>query len=234
MVIERVRRIGSKRADVTDFMRKAVDLPVLYSFRRCPYAMRARLAIAVSHASVALREVVLKDKPQALLDISPKATVPVLVTRDGRIIDESLDIMRWALQQSDPESWLTAFDHSLISHNDGEFKYWLDRYKYADRYPDEPELFYRQQGENTLLMLEQRLVGSAYLSGDNRGITDIAIFPFIRQFAAVDLVWFETAPYPKLRAWLKILVGSIFFQKTMVKYKQWKPDGVLVVFPEER
>jgi len=108
---------------------------ILYSFRRCPYAMRARMAIAASGLQVELREVVLRDKPQALLDISPKATVPVLQTSEGTIIDESLDIMHWALQQSDPENWLANIDHDLISNNDGDFKHWLDRYKYADRHP---------------------------------------------------------------------------------------------------
>ena len=205
--------------------------PILYSFRRCPYAMRARLAIASSNLSVDLREVVLKDKPQALLDISPKATVPVLVSSDGKIIDESVDIMHWALQQSDPEHWLATIDHELISNNDGNFKHWLDRYKYADRHPEQSEHYYRQQGEYTLLLLEQRLMMSAYLSGENISFTDVAIFPFIRQFAAVDLTWFDSAPYPKLRAWLHALISSELFRSIMVKNQAWKPDDIVLLFP---
>lgn len=204
---------------------------ILYSFRRCPYAMRARMAIAVSGIQVELREVVLRDKPQALLDISPKATVPVLQTNEGTIIDESLDIMHWALQQSDPENWLADIDHDLISNNDGDFKHWLDHYKYADRYPEYSEEYYRQQGEKTLLALENRLEKTAYLAGDSITFTDIAIFPFIRQFSAVDLIWFETAPYPKLRAWLQALINSVLFQKTMVKYQPWEADGIVTIFP---
>jgi len=206
---------------------------ILYSFRRCPYAMRARMAIAASGLQVELREVVLRDKPQALLDISPKATVPVLQTSEGTIIDESLDIMHWALQQSDPENWLANIDHDLISNNDGDFKHWLDRYKYADRHPEQSEEFYRQQGEQTLLILEQRLMNTAYLSGANISVTDIAIFPFIRQFVAVDLKWFEIAPYPKLKTWLHKLINSVLFQKIMVKYQAWQDDGIVIIFPED-
>ena len=206
---------------------------ILYSFRRCPYAMRSRMAIAVSGIQVELREVVLRDKPQALLDISPKATVPVLLSSDNTVIDESLDIMHWALNQSDPEHWLSDINNELIANSDGDFKYWLDRYKYADRYPEHNEEYYRQQGEKTLLTLEDLLEKKAYLSSDNITFTDIAIFPFIRQFAFADLNWFEQAPYPKLRAWLNALINSDLFQQTMVKYQPWKADGVVTVFPED-
>ena len=204
--------------------------PILYSFRRCPYAMRARLAIASSNITVELREVVLKDKPQALLDVSPKATVPVLITLDQAVIDESLDIMHWALKQADPDNWLSDIDHDLISNNDSDFKQWLDRYKYADRHPEQSEAFYRQQGEKTLLVLEQRLMDTPYLSGDNISFTDIAIFPFIRQFSAVDLKWFATAPYPKLLVWLNTLINSQLFQHSMIKTQPWTPDGVITLF----
>ena len=151
---------------------------ILYSFRRCPYAMRARMAIAQSGLHVELREVVLRNKPQSLLDISAKATVPVLLTTDKTLIDESLDIMLWALQQSDPQHWLHNINDVLIENNDGPFKHWLDRYKYADRYPEHPQQYYRQQGEQTLFMLEQALTDSAFLSGNTVKLTDIAIFPF--------------------------------------------------------
>lgn len=205
---------------------------VLYSFRRCPYAMRARMAIASSGIQVILREISLRDKPQSLLDISPKATVPVLLTPEKIVIDESLDIMLWALQQSDPNTWLNNINYALIKNNDGPFKQWLDRYKYADRYPEYSQQFYREQGEQTLLMLEQALADSAFLSGDTVTLTDIAIFPFIRQFISVEQGWFEHAPYPNTSRWLDFLLASELFQKTMHKYSPWKmTDAEQVVFP---
>lgn len=206
-------------------------MDILYSFRRCPYAMRARMAIAVSGIQVELREVVLRDKPQSLHDISAKATVPVLLTQEQVVIDESLDIMCWALQQSDPENWLDDIDQAFITNNDDSFKYWLDRYKYADRYPEQSEAFYRKKGEEFLLLLEQQLNKTAYLSGEKIGFTDIAIFPFIRQFASVNKDWFEHAPYPKLQAWLNQLIDSVLFQTTMIKYQPWKEGGRAIVFP---
>lgn len=199
-------------------------MDILYSFRRCPYAMRARVAIVASGIQVELREVVLKNKPQELLDISAKATVPVLLTTDNTVIDESLDIMRWALEQSDPDNWLRNINDEFIANNDGEFKHWLDRYKYADRYPEQSEQYYRQQGETTLLTLEQQLEKTSYLSADNISFTDIAIFPFIRQFAHADLEWFQQSAYPKLRQWLKTFIESTLFQNAMYKYSAWQPE----------
>jgi glutathione S-transferase len=205
---------------------------ILYSFRRCPYAMRARMAIASSGMQVILREVSLRDKPQALLDISSKATVPVLLTPEKRVIDESLDIMLWALRQSDPSAWLNNINYALIENNDGPFKQWLDRYKYADRYPEHTQQFYREQGEQTLLILEHALADSAFLSGNIVTLTDIAIFPFIRQFVSVEQGWFEHAPYPNTRQWLDYLLTSELFQKTMHKYSPWKmADEEQTVFP---
>ncbi len=205
---------------------------ILYSFRRCPYAMRARMAIASSGMQVLLREVSLRDKPQSLLDISPKATVPVLLSPEQMVIDESLDIMLWALRQSDPSAWLSNINYQLIENNDGPFKQWLDRYKYADRYPEQSQQFYREQGEQTLLMLEQTLSDSAFLSGNTVTLTDIAIFPFIRQFVSVEQGWFENAPYPNTRQWLDYLLSSELFQKTMYKYSPWnKADQEQAVFP---
>lgn len=196
--------------------------------------MRARMAIAISGIQVELREVVLRDKPQSLLDISPKATVPVLLTADNTVIDESLDIMRWALNQSDPDNWLNTINHELIANNDGQFKHWLDRYKYADRYPEHSEQFYRQQGEKTLLILEQILAKTSYLSGDNITFTDIALFPFIRQFSFVDNTWFEQATYPKLQQWLSIFLNSTLFQTTMYKYQPWQKDqSMITLFPQQ-
>jgi glutathione S-transferase len=173
--------------------------PILYSFRRCPYAMRARLALAASGIKTELREVVLKDKPAELLAVSPKATVPVLQTETGRVIDESIDIMRWALDKRDPLNWYQTLDRrqqiqcdELIANNDGDFKYYLDRYKYADRYPEHPESYYREQGEKTLQNLESLLKENGCLLTEKWTLADIALLPFVRQFALVDKDWFNT------------------------------------------
>lgn len=205
---------------------------ILYSFRRCPYAMRARLAIVGSGLQVILREVRLSDKPQSLLDISPKATVPVLLTSDNKVIDQSLDIMLWALQQADPNSWLQNINYSLIENNDGSFKHWLDRYKYADRHPEQSQQYYRQQGEQTILILEQLLTNTAFLAGNTMTLTDIAILPFIRQFVGVELDWFADAPYPKVRHWLDHFLASELFKSIQHKYPVWKiTNGQEALFP---
>jgi glutathione S-transferase len=208
-------------------------LPIFYSFRRCPYAMRARLAIASSGVMVELREIELKHKPDAMLIASPKGTVPVLVLEDGLVIDESFDIMRWALQQNDPNNWLSSLNadeiKQLIAFNDGEFKQALDRYKYADRYPEFPES-HRQQGEIFLAALEQRLEQTEYLADAHFTIADAAILPFIRQFAAVDSDWFNQADYPKTRLWLQQFVCSSLFTAIMVKYPAWQPNHQKLIF----
>lgn len=209
---------------------------ILYSFRRCPYAMRARLAIAVSGVQVELREVELRDKPTDMLDISPKGTVPVLLTTENNVIDESLDIMLWALQQFDPDNWLQSdndkisLSKQLIQHNDGEFKYYLDRYKYADRYPEYSQQYYRQQAEKTLLQLEQLLATNGYLTSAIISLVDIAIFPFIRQFAFVDQAWFFRSAYPLLNRWLQQFIESVLFESTMTKYPKWQENN-LYYFP---
>jgi glutathione S-transferase len=196
--------------------------------------MRARLAIAHSGVMVELREIELKNKPEAMLIASPKATVPVLVLEDGRVIDESFDIMRWALQQNDPNNWLDGLNcddiKQLIACNDGEFKQALDRYKYADRYPEFPESHYRQQGEVFLSILEQRLNQTDYLTGANFGLTDAAILPFIRQFAAVDSDWFNQAAYPKTRSRLQQFVSSSLFTTIMSKYPAWEANQARIIF----
>lgn len=211
--------------------------PILYSFRRCPYAIRARLAIAGSGQSVTLREVVLKDKPAAMLQASPKATVPVLVLPD-RVIDESRDIMRWALRQSDPDNWLCADDpdllwqsEGLIQENDAVFKQHLDRYKYFERYPGHSQDYYRQQCEVTLGRLEQQLQQSAFLTGEHCRFADIAIFPFIRQFAHVDREWFYGAPYPGLQRWLDYHLTSPLFLSVMKKHRRWEEGDTVILFP---
>ncbi len=198
-------------------------LPILYSFRRCPYAIRARLAIAYAGIPVEIREVQLRHKPGQMLAISAKGTVPVLQLPDGNVIDESLDIMHWALAQHDPEHWLDAGEDSekLIQWNDGDFKYYLDRYKYADRYPEFPVSYYRIQGEKFLAELESKLSQNPFLGGSHFSIADAAIFPFIRQCAAVDNQWFVCSGYQHLNNWLDKLLVSDLFLSVMVKYPVW-------------
>ena len=200
------------------------DLPILYSFRRCPYAMRARMALAASGAEVMLREVLLKDKPAELLAASPKATVPVLVLSDGQIIEESLDVMQWALEYSDPLNWLEgeALDSDWISACDGDFKHWLDRYKYADRYPGHTAEDYRQNAEAFIQRLEDQLSGSKWVGGDAANAIDVALFPFIRQFAGVDPSWWQQAPYPHVKQWLENWLNNALFSAIMAKYPRWE------------
>lgn len=209
-------------------------LPILYSFRRCPYAMRARMAVTYAGVSVELREVELRNKPGALLTASPKGTVPVLVLPSGQVIDESLDIMQWALGINDPDDWLSAWQsescRQLIQHNDGEFKYYLDRYKYADRYPEHTKEYYRQQAECFLDDLEQRLQTNDYLCGLRFSIADAAVAPFIRQFAAVDQAWFLQSHYPALRHWLQTFLNSTRFADIMHHYQPWKADSRPLLF----
>lgn len=209
------------------------SLPVLYSFRRCPYAMRARLAIIYAGIRVEIREVELKNKPGQLLAISPKGTVPVLQLQDGLVIAESLDIMRWALAQHDPERWLDSEDEAerLLSWNDGRFKYFLDRYKYADRYPELPAQEYRSQAERFLAELESRLAHAKYLCGNDFSLADAAIFPFVRQFAAVDSAWFQACAYPAVREWLGALLKSELFAAAMAKYPVWTADSRPIIMP---
>jgi glutathione S-transferase len=199
-------------------------LPILYSYRRCPYAMRARMALSYAGIPVEIREISLKQKPAHMLQVSPKGTVPVLVLPDGQVIEQSLEIMHWALQQHDADGWLRADpQHAalLIAENDGAFKQHLDRYKYAIRFPEYSAEHYRAQGELFLAKLEQRLQQSTFLAGDAISPADIAIFPFIRQFAAVDHDWFESTGYIKLQSWLQHLVESALFKRVMVKYPDY-------------
>lgn len=188
--------------------------PTLYSFRRCPYAMRGRLALAVSGTRVDLREVKLAAKPAEMLAISPKGTVPVLVLPDGQVIDESLQIMRWALANNDPEAWLKRDDAGLIAANDGLFKDHLDRYKYPQQYAVDP-LPYRELGLAFLREIDALVSAGDRLGGSARGLTDAAIIPFVRQFAAVDPRWFAAQALPHLRAWLDDYLGSDLFRSIM-------------------
>ncbi len=207
----------------------AQPLPVLYSFRRCPYAIRARMALAQAGLAVELREVLLKDKPAAMLELSPKATVPVLQPANEQVIDESKHIMQWALNQHDPQGWLDAdpeITRQLVHENDNGFKAALDRYKYHTRHPEQSREHYRARGEQFLQALENRLGENdgAGLTRASTALADIAIFPFIRQFAGADAGWFGSAPYPRLRQWLDGLVNGELFLRVMHKYKPWQPE----------
>lgn len=195
-------------------------LALLYSYRRCPYAMRARMALSYAGIAYQVQDISLKDKPAGLLAVSPKGTVPVLVLPDGRVIDQSLDIMHWALQQHDPAQWLgidRENGQALISENDGAFKQALDKYKYASRFPEQSAASYRSQAEVFLCKLELALQDQPFLSGTHLSLTDVAIFPFIRQFAAVDANWFAQTAYPKLQAWLQARLESSLFLGVMAK-----------------
>lgn len=211
-------------------------LPILYSFRRCPYAMRARMALKYSGCAVYLREVALRDKPAALLQCSAKGTVPVLALSNQLIIDESREIMQWALSQNDPEHWLPKEAASreqaiqLIDFNDGAFKHNLDRYKYPDRYPEQQAEHYRTQGEAFLAVLENQLSKHQFLMDNHITIADIGIFPFIRQFAHVDFNWFEQTPYPHLQVWVQYFIQSALFNSVMEKYLTWQEHAEPIVF----
>nr|WP_262409479.1 glutathione S-transferase [Pseudomonas lurida] len=192
---------------------------MLYSFRRCPYAMRARLALRYSGVCVRIIEVSLKAKPAEMLALSPKGTVPVLSV-NGEVIDESLAIMQWALAQHDPDNWRLQGDPSvlaLIDENDQGFKYHLDRYKYAERYPEYPMEHYRAEGEVFLQKLEGLLADRAYLLAHHPSLADMALAPFVRQFAHVDRDWFARAPYPRLQRWLEAFLQSPLFIGVMAK-----------------
>lgn len=204
--------------------------PILYSFRRCPYAIRARLALLASGTSCEIREVKLAAKPAEMLALSSKATVPVLHLPDGRVIDESLDIMRWALARNDPDGWLERSDEALIADNDGPFKHHLDRYKYPNRHGTDP-VEHRAAGLDLLRLLEARLQVAPYLCGDPLGLADAALMPFVRQYAQTDRAWFDALPLPGLQAWLARLTGSPLFDAAMVRLAPWKAGDARILFP---
>lgn len=207
-----------------DLMSQATP-PILYSFRRCPYAMRARLALLQVGIVVELREVLLKEKPQEMLEIAPKETVPVLQFPDGLVIDESLNIMRWAVGRFSRDGLNTPSnqDLDLIKSNDESFKHWLDRYKYHVGYPEHPMEYYRARALDYLHHLEAVLAASSEGSLSNSGpFADIAIFPFVRQFAHVDKDWFDTQTFEYLHPWLEKWLNSELFVGVMEKYPLWQ------------
>lgn len=198
-------------------------MTTLYSFRRCPYAMRARMALRYCGITVNIVEVSLKAKPAEMLALSSKGTVPVLSV-DGQVIDESLAIMHWALAQSDPQDWLLKDDPvgqhhiaELIEENDQVFKVHLNRYKYAERHPEQPMVFYRAEGEVFLRRLDELLEGRDYLLAEHPSLADVALMPFVRQFAHVDREWFGQSPYHRLQAWLQRFLESELFTGVMRK-----------------
>ncbi|HEB29178.1 hypothetical protein LCGC14_3050900 [marine sediment metagenome] len=211
-------------------------LPILYSFRRCPYAIRARMALKYAGVQVELREILLREKPPQMLAVSTKGTVPVLVLPDGSVFDESYDVMRWALGINDPDYWwdpiLASAVDALIEQNDFSFKVHLDHYKYADRHPQHTMEHYRTQAEGFLKILEVRLKTSRFLLGEKMSIADVGVFPFIRQFAFVDKNWFDQAPYPNLQNWLAFFLNSELFLSVMTKYPAWQEGLVIQGFPE--
>jgi glutathione S-transferase len=203
------------------------SLPLLYSFRRCPYAIRARLALHEAGMQVELREITLRDKPAELVAVSPKATVPVLVLPSGEVLEQSLDIMLWALRSQDPHGWLSAapLEEQLaqIAINDGGFKALLDRYKYPERNPEQSAASYRDQAVALMLAaMEQRLARSSHLFSEQCSLADMAVLPFVRQFAAVDADWFASNDLPHLRAWLQRLLGTAQFEAVMFKLAPWR------------
>lgn len=209
---------------------------MLYSFRRCPYAIRARLAIAYADSldkplTLELREIVLKNKPADMLAVSPKGTVPVLLFADGSVIEESREVMDWALAYDDPDGWKNDRAVTWLDQCDGEFKHWLDRYKYADRFPEQSEAYYRQQGEQFLAQLEVALTRHQFILGEP-STADIGVFPFVRQFAFVDKAWFDDCTdYPHLQAWLQYWLDSPLFESVMKKYAPWQVGDEALEFP---
>jgi glutathione S-transferase len=211
--------------------------PILYSFRRCPFAIRARLALDASMQHCEVREVVLRNKPLELLQVSAKGTVPVLVQPQGTVIEESLEIMLWTLRRNDPERWLTPHSGSLpemldlIDHFDTRFKAQLDRYKYPSRFSDTDPSDNRAQASENLGKLEQRLSANQFLFGGHAALADMAIMPFVRQFAGVSPDWFAAQPWVQLQAWLANLQQSARFLRIMRLLSPWTPGTLGVRFP---
>ena len=205
-----------------------MSYPILYSLQHCPYAMRARMGILLARQSVMLRAIVLKNKPAEMLSASPKGTVPVLVVDDSTVIDQSLDIMLWALNENDPENLLHSdFPNflpemlCLINRFDEEFKTLLEKYKCAKRYHESNKIDCRQQCEVFINELEQRLTKNGFIMGDELSLVDFAILPFLRQFAKVDKKWFLQSPYPEVQRWLRAHLESKLYSKAMTQFPLW-------------
>jgi len=223
---------------------KTNNLPILYSLRNCPYAMRARIAIFKSQQPIELRDVVLSNKPEEMIAASSKGTVPILVfeheDEQSKVIDESLDIMLWALNESDPDDLLNvkhgdtdssalADMLSLINVFDNDFKSTLEQYRCAKRYHEDNLLECRQTCEEHLKVIEELLNKQAYIFSEKESLVDIALLPFIRQFARVERQWYLKSPYPKLRQWLNNYLQSPMFSKVMTKYPLWLDNNEIII-----
>ncbi|MCW8900271.1 MAG: glutathione S-transferase [Gammaproteobacteria bacterium] len=217
-----------------------MSYPILYSLRQCPYAMRARISLLLAKQTVLLRDIVMKNIPSEMLAVSPKGTVPVLLFDDSSVIEESIDIMTWALKQNDPSNLLRSHQPNdyqemfeLIKRNDNEFIEALNKYKAAARYHDAAESTYRRQCEPFITYLEECLTRHDYLIGATPSLADYAILPFIRQFSRVDRKWYLQAPYPKLQHWLEQHYQNPIFSKAMTKYPQWLDNKESILFGSE-
>lgn len=202
--------------------------PILYSFRRCPYCIRAHMALKYSGQNVILRSVLLSKLPIEVLAVSPQATVPVFVIDETTSMDESWDIMKWALQQNDPDNWLGESNkyqlaaEKLIWVNDNSFKQDLDQYKYAERFPEHTPEYYRARCENFLEQLNTMLEENKFLLAECITIADVAVFPFIRQLSMVDKQWFDESPYRALQTWLRLLLETVWFRQAFIKHDLWQ------------
>jgi len=211
--------------------------PILYSFRRCPYAMRARLALEAGAIEVELREIILRDKAPELLVASEKATVPVMVLEGGLVLEESLDVMRWALDTSDagenlmPDQGNMRDALALIERMDADFKPHLDTYKYLYRSDQAAAFAAREKALAFLQELDEMLAGQSYLFGQKRSVADIGIAPFVRQFAHVDRDWFYAQDWENLKPWLLVFLESDAFKRIMKKYPKWVAGNDVTVFP---
>lgn len=212
-------------------------LPILYSLRNCPYAMRARIAIFKSKQTVILRDLVLSDKPKELIAASPKATVPVLVLPNSIVLEESVDVMLWALNETDPDDLLQSKSDcslsemlTLINTFDHDFKTCLEQYKCAKRYRESNIVECREVCEQYLKILEHRLISNKFLMSNTESLVDIALVPFIRQFARVERQWYLQSPYPNVRQWLNSYLQSAMFTKVMAKYPLWLDNHEEVLF----
>ena len=207
-----------------------MQTPILYSFRRCPYCMRAHMALKYAGIKVELREVKLSCLPNELTSISSADTVPVLLLPDSTVFTESWDIVKWALTQNDPEAWqgkdkeFLLDAEMLIETNDYSFKTDLDHYKYADRHPEHSVEHYREACEEYLVEIEELLSDTHYLLSNQISLADIGVFPYIRQFSLVDKTWFDAAPYPKTQKWLSSLLATELFEDVFQKHDLWKTN----------
>lgn len=203
--------------------------PILYSFRRCPYAIRARLALASAGIEVELREILLRDKHPHFLEASESGTVPCLVAGD-ETFDESLDIMKWALARRDPDGWLSMPESGWdwIARADGPFKQALDRTKYANRYQDVDPMEQRQLASAFLIDLDAQIDNWIF---ETPTIADFAILPFVRQFAFIDKGWFDSQPWPKLKNWLEAFLASERLAAVMDKIPVWQDGDQPTLFP---